>query len=152
MSLTPYPNGASVMGIPLVGAKNPFGSVLFVASSGGSNANSGLDTSHPLKTIAKAISKGSAGDTIVLSSGTHSVDVSVSALIPKTDMQFVAAIPPCGGKPSTIITHDADDGLTLVLVDVDGVGFYGIEFLLVAGGSTALELVSASQTLSLIHI
>ena len=146
MSLTQFPNGISSMGVPLTGGINPFGEVWFVAASGGSDANSGLDTVHPLATIAKAISLGAAGDTIILGPGTHSVDVSASALIPKADMQFVAAIPPRGGKPSTIITHDADDGLVIATIDVDGVGFYGIEFLLVAGGTTALELVSASQT------
>lgn len=146
MPLTKYPAGISSMGLPLTGAVNPFGNVYFVVTSGGSDGNTGLDTQRPFATIAKAISDGSAGDTIVLGPGTHSVDVSTAALVPLADMQFVAAIPPWGGKPTTIITHDADDGANLVTVDVDGVGFYGIEFLHVAGASTAVTTMSVSQT------
>ena len=146
MTLTRFPNGVSSMGIPLTGSVNPFGNVWFVAVTGGSDGNSGSDADHAFATIAYAISSGVAGDTIVLGPGTHSVDVSTAALVPKADMQFVAAIPPMGGKPSTIITHDADDGATLITVDVDGVGFHGIEFLMVAGGTTAITLIDVSQT------
>lgn len=146
MGLTNFPKGVSSMGMPLTGAVNPFGDVWFVDSTNGSNGNKGTSTDRPFETIAKAISAGSTGDTIILSPGTHSVDVSDSALVPKADMQFVAAVPPLGGKPNTIITHDADDGVNLVTVDVDGVGFHGIEFLLVAGGTTALTLFDVAQT------
>ena len=125
------------------GGINPLGSVYYVAASGGSDSatGNGLDPNEPLATIAAAISNGSVGDTIVLGPGTHSVDVSAAALAPKADQRFVAAIAPHGGKPSTIITHDADDGANLVAIDVDGVVFEGIEFLMVAGGSTALVLI-----------
>jgi hypothetical protein len=146
MGLTNFPNGISSMGVPLTGGLNPFGDTWFVAASGGSDGNKGTDTSRPFATIAKAISKGAVGDNIILGPGTHSVDVSSAALTPLADMQFIAAIPPMGGKPSTIITHDADDGANLVAVDVDGVGFHGIEFLLVAGGTTALTLFDVAQT------
>lgn len=134
-------------GNPVAGSGvNPFADTYFVAASGGDDTQTGKNAKKPLSTIAKAISLGSAGDTIVLSPGTHSVDVSVAALIPKADMQFVAAIPPFGGKPSTIITHDADDGAVLVTVDVDGTGWHGIEFLMVAGATTAVDLFDVSQT------
>ncbi|MHC4093751.1 MAG: hypothetical protein ACYSVY_26350 [Planctomycetota bacterium] len=130
------------------GGVNPFGSVYYVAASGGSDTAllAGTDPSAPLATIAQAITNAAAADTIVLGPGTHSVDVSAAALTPLADQRFVAAIPPHGGKPSTIITHDADDGADLVLIDVDGVTFEGIEFLLVAGGTTALRTVAVSQT------
>jgi hypothetical protein len=143
MTVSHYPHGIC---LPAAGGANPFGNVWFVAASGGSDNNPGDGANVPLATIAKAIEKGAAADTIVLGPGTHSVDVSAAALIPLADMQFIAAIPPRGGKPSTIITHDADDGADLVTIDVDGVGFHGIEFLMVAGGTTAIRTVSVSQT------
>lgn len=144
MSVSHYPQGLC---LPATGGVNPFGTTWFVAASGNrSDGAKGKTPDDPLATIAKAISLGSAGDNIVLSPGTHSVDVSAAALTVKADMQFIAAIPPMGGKPSTIITHDADDGANLVSVDVDGVGFHGIEFLLVAGGTTALTLFDVAQT------
>ena len=147
MPLAEFPNGLTSMGLPLTGSVNPFGDVWFVAASGGIDSTTGgVDTAHPLATIKKAIANGAAGDTIILSPGTHSVDVSAAALIPLADMQFIAAIPPLGGKPSTIITHDADDGADLVVIDVDGTGWYGIEFLHVAGASTAVRCMYVSQT------
>lgn len=150
--MTRFPHGISSMGIPITGAVNPFGEVWFVKASGGSDGNSGTNTTQAFATISKAISVGAAGDTIMLSTGTHSVDVSAVALVPLADMQFVAAIPPLGGKPSTIITHDADDGVDLITIDVDGVGFYGIEFLTVAGGTTALRTVSVAQTTAVVGL
>lgn len=135
-------------GVPVGWSTNVFGNTWFVSSVAtlGNDENTGKSPKAPFLTIAQAISKGAAGDTIVLAPGTHSVDVSASALVPKADMQFVAAIPPMGGMPSTVITHDADDGVNLVTIDVDGVGFYGIKFLHVAGGTTALTCVTVSQT------
>lgn len=142
MSVSHYPRGLT---LPAHAGMNPFGNTWFVDYTNGSDGNAGT-ASSPYKTIAQAISMGAAGDTIILAPGTHSVDVSSAALTPKADMQFVAAIPPFGGKPSTIITHDADDGANLVAVDVDGVGFHGVEFLLVAGGTTAKTLFDVAQT------
>lgn len=144
---TNFPNGITSFGVPITRAINPFGDVWFVAASGGGDGsgNSG-GADAPFATIAYAISRGAAGDTILLGPGTHSVDVSSAALVPKADMQFVAAILPLGGKPSTIVTHDADDGAVLVTVDVDGVGFYGIEFLMVTGSTTAVDLFDVAQT------
>lgn len=146
MTLTNFPNGISSMGMPIFGGVNSFGNTWFVDSTNGGDGNTGKSTTKAFATIQKAIDMASAGDTVILSPGTHSVDVSTAALIPLADMQFVAAIPPMGGKPSTIITHDADDGANLVAIDVDGVGFHGIEFLLVAGGTTALTLFDVAQT------
>lgn len=144
MSRKNYPYGVPVF--PAPAGANPFGEVRYVAASGGDDGNNGIHGARPLATIAKAISLSAAGDTVVLGPGTHSVDCSVSPLVPLADMQFVAAIPPCGGKPSTIITADADDTANLVTVDVDGTGWHGIEFLLVAGGTTAVDLFDVSQT------
>ena len=125
---------------------NPFGNKHYVKASGGSDGNSGKSPDQAFATIQKAIDVGATGDSVILSPGTHSVDVSTAALIPLADMQFYGAVPSLGGKPSTIITHDADDGANLIAVDVDGVGFHDIEFLLVAGGTTALTLFDVAQT------
>lgn len=145
-SLTDYPNGVSSMGMPLSAGVNPFGSVFFVKASGGDDGQDGKSILKALATVARAIALGAVGDTIVLGPGTHSVDVSVGALTPLADMQFVAAIPPRGGKPSTIITHDVDDGIVIVDIEVDGVGFYGIEFLMIAGGAAAINCVKIADT------
>ena len=145
MSLQNFSNGVSSLGVPFDSGINPFGTTYFVRASGGSDNNNGLNSDSAFATIQKAIDTYAAGDTVILSPGTHSVDVSVSALVPLADTQFRAAIPPMGGKPSTIITGDADDGATLVDLDVDGTGWFGIEFLLVAGGTTAVDLFDVSQ-------
>jgi len=147
MALTKFPNGISSYGVPVTCGLNPFGNTWFVAVSGGTDgSNHGGDRDNPFATITHAISRGSAGDTIVLGPGTHSVDCSVSPLVPLADMQFVAAIPPMGGMPSTIITADADDTANLVTIDVDGTGWHGIKFLLVAGATTAVDLFDVAQT------
>ena len=145
MSLTQFSGGVSSMGIPFTSGINPFGTTYFVRASGGSDNNDGLNADSAFATIQKAIDTYAAGDTVVLSPGTHSVDVSTAALVPLADTQFRAAIPPMGGKPSTIITHDADDGANLVEIDVDGTGWYGIEFLIVTGSTTAVNLIDVAQ-------
>ena len=129
MGLTQFSDGISSMGVPFNSGINPFGTTYFVKASGGSDNNSGLEADQAFATIQQAIDTYAAGDTVILSPGTHEVDVSTAALVPLADTQFRAAIPPMGGKPSTIITHDADDADNLVEIEVDGVGFYGIEFL-----------------------
>lgn len=142
-SVSHYPKGLC---LPAGGGMNPFGTTWFVDYTNGSDGNLGTKADSPFKTIANAISQGSAGDNIILARGTHSVDVSSAALVPKADMTFMAAVPPVGGKPSTIITHDADDSANLVEIDVDGVSFHGIEFKIVAGGTTAINLFDIAQT------
>jgi len=144
MYVSNYPQGIC---IPAIGGMNPFGKTWFVKATGyGSDGAAGDSADVALNTVAKAISLGSAGDTIVLGVGTHNVDVSVAALAAKAQMQFVAAVPPFGGKPQVIVTHDADDGANLATIDVSGVGFHGIEFKIVAGGTTAVNLFDIAQT------
>jgi hypothetical protein len=137
-------------GVPVESTVNVFGNTWFVDCTNGHDENTGKSPSlnYAFKTIAKAIERGAAYDNIILSPGTHSVDVSASALVPKEGMQFKAAIPPLGAPPTTIITQDADDGVNLVTVDVNNVGFYGIKFLHVAGGAVAVNLVNISATTS----
>ena len=125
---------------------NPFGTTWFVDSALGVDTNPGKTPAGCVLTVARAITLSAAGDTIVLSPGTHSVDVSAAALAPKADTRIVGAIPSYGGMPSTVLTHDADDGADLVLIDVDGVVFEDIKFLLIAGGSTALRTMAVAQT------
>jgi len=125
---------------------NPFGDVWFVDPSVGSDTNFGKTPAQCKSSIASTISSAVAGDTILLAPGTHSVDVSTAALVPLADMTIRGAIPSHGGMPSTVITHDADDGADLCLIDVDGVVFEDIKFLLIAGGSTALRTMAVAQT------
>lgn len=125
---------------------NIFSTTWFVDPSLGSDAYTGQRSSKAFDTIAAAIAAGSAGDTIILAPGTHSVDVSTAMLVPLANMTFKGARPSYGGKPTSIITADADDGAGLFTIDVGGVCFEDIEFLLVAGGTTALTLLSVSQT------
>lgn len=128
------------------GSTNAFGATYFVDAANGSDTLSGHTVQDAMATIASAITASQAGDTLILSPGTHSVDVSVAALAPKADTRIVGAIPSFGGMPSTVITHDADDGADLILVDVDGVVFQDIKFLMVAGASAALRTVAVAQT------
>ena len=144
MSRKNFPYGVPVYPAPAYA--NPFGETRYVAASGGDDGNQGKNASRPLATIAKAISLSAAGDNVILGPGTHSVDCSVSPLVPLADMQFIAAIPPMGGMPSTVITADADDTANLVTLDVDGTGWHGIKFLLVAGALTAVDLFDVAQT------
>jgi hypothetical protein len=144
MSRKNFPYGVPVYPAPTYA--NPFGETRYVAASGGDDGNYGKNASKPLATIQKAIDLSAAGDNVVLGPGTHSVDVSTSTLVPLADMQFIAAIPPMGGMPSTVITADADDAANLVTVDVDGTGWHGIKFLLVAGATTAVDLFDVAQT------
>ena len=139
------------MGVPLPQVGNPFGTNWFVAASGGSDGvgNKKNSAKRPFATIQKVLETGvgAAGDNIILGPGTHEIDTGTDgALAPLADMNFIAAISPRGGKPSTIITADADDLAAMVTIDVDGVGFHGIEFLLVAGATTAVDLFDISQT------
>lgn len=130
----------------LVVEVNPFGTTWYVDPTNGNASNTGKDPNDAFAAIASAISAASAGDTIILAPGTHEVDVSVSALVPKANMRFKAAVPSYGGAPSVVIVADADDGADLITIDVDGVVFEDIEFKLVAGGTTALRLLSIAQT------
>jgi hypothetical protein len=145
MSLQTFSNGVSSLGIPFDSGINPFGTTYFVRASGGSDNNDGLNSDSAFATIQQAIDTYAAGDTVILSPGTHSVDVSTAAIVPLADTQFRAAIPPMGGLPSTVITHDVDDADNLVEIDVDGVGFYGIKFLIITGSTTAVNLIDIAQ-------
>jgi len=147
MGLTNFPNGISSMGMPVSGGGNPFGTTYFVDYTNGSDGNKGKSTNKPFKTIQQVLDVGSAGDNVILSPGTHYIDTGTDgAMVPLADMSFIAAIPPCGGMPSTVITADADDLAAMVTVDVDGVSFHGIKFLLVAGATTAVDLFDIAQT------
>ncbi len=128
------------------GTSNAFGATYFVDASNGDDTLTGLSPQDAKITIAAAITAAQAGDTIILSPETHSVDVSAAALVPKADMTFIGTNKPYGGLPATAITADVDDGVDLITVDVDGVIFDGIRLLLISGGSSALRLASVGQT------
>ena len=126
--------------------RNLFGTPYFVDATNGNDSKTGREFDDAVKTIAKAISLGKAGDTIILSPEDHSVDVSVAALVPKANMQFFGAIPSYGGMPSSIISVDADDGNDLVTINVDGVQFKDIMFQHFLNASTAIRLFDIGQT------
>ena len=125
---------------------NPLGTVVFVAASGGSDAAAGTSPNAPKATIASAITAAGAGGTVVLGPGTHNVDVSVAALTPLANQQFVSAIPSFGGAPRSVIANDADDGANIVLVDVDGTVWRDIEFRNVTAATVCVTQLSIAQT------
>ena len=132
----------------MIHEQNPMGNTIYVAASSGTDGAlpAGYDPQFPLATIAQAITNGIAGDTIVLGPGTHSVDVSAAALIPLANMQFVGAIKSHGARPAAIITADADDGVDLITINVDGTVWRDITFLHFAAAATALRSVDIGQT------
>jgi hypothetical protein len=124
-----------------------FGKTWYVDGTNGAAGNTGLDPLDAFASVASARAASAAGDTIVIAPGSYTVDVGTAGLAPKANQTWMAARPANGGAPSVIFTQDADDDVDdLVSVDVDGVTFEGIEFRLVAGGTTALYLVAAAQT------
>lgn len=128
-------------------APNIFGTTYYVDVTSGVDTNTGKDPNDAFKTLGQVRSASSAGDTVVIAPGTYTIDVGSASLAPKADQKWVAANPSLGGAPSVIIVADADDSAnTPVAVDVDNVYFEGIEFKLVAGGTTALYCVEAAQT------
>jgi hypothetical protein len=125
---------------------NPLSPVVYVASSGGSDTNAGTSAGLPKATIASAITAAGAGGTIVLGPGIHSVDVSASALIPLANQQFVGAVPSNGGAPAAIIANDLDDGVNLVLVDVDGTVWRDIEFRNITAATACITHLKIADT------
>ena len=126
---------------------NIFGDTWYVDVTNGDDTNTGSDPKDAFKTLKKAVDTSAAGDTIVFAPGEYPVDVSVASVAAKADQKWIAANPTHGGAPSVDIVADADDGAnTPVTVDVDNVHFEGIEFKLVAGGTTALYCIEAAQT------
>lgn len=127
-------------------ASNPFGTTYFVDATNGDNNNTGRRSNNAFSTVAKFISAGSDGDSVILSPEDHSVDVSAAALAPKANMQFFSAIPSYGGLPSTTISVDADDGDDMILINVDGVQFNGIRFQHFLNAGTAIRLFDIAPT------
>lgn len=96
--------------LQVVGRSNPYGSIWFVDSINGSNANSGAVPSLPFATLAYALSVAAAGDTIVLAPGFTVTQTAVQTLA-------LAGISLIGiGEGSlkpTITVNAAADGLSL---------------------------------------
>lgn len=87
MPLTPFPNGLSSFGMPVVsGARRPYtGTAFFVCNltnANGSDGNKGTDAGQPLATLAKAITLVTANkdDVIYLMEG-HAENISAAAFI-----------------------------------------------------------------------
>ncbi len=128
-----------------IGDVNPLNKVVYVAASGGDDNAAGTDPDIPLATFLQGVTNAAAGGTIVLGPGTHSVDVSAT-LDMLANQTVIGAIDSAGGKPSSIITGDADDAVMTVLVDVDGVVFKNVTFLQRTGSSTLIQAVAIGET------
>lgn len=86
MGMTPFPNGLSSMGVPIIGSGPtiPFttGKYIFCSSVVGSDGNSGLNKNQPVATVDKALAKCTAnkGDVIIVMPGHTETVASVGAL------------------------------------------------------------------------
>ena len=126
---------------------NPLGNTYYVDGATGDDTNGGLSTESAVATLAQVRTLSAAGDAIVIAPGAYTVDVGVGSLAPKANQTWTAAKPSYGGPPSVIIIADADDNANpAVAFDVNGCVAQGIEFKLVAGGTTSLYCLSAAQT------
>ena len=138
---------ADVVGAGFGPLPSIFGDTWYVDGTNGNDSYSGKSPGQAFATLAAARSASSAGDTIIIAPGTYTVDVGSASLAPKANQHWVAARPSGGGAPSVVIIADADDDANAaVAIDVNGVIFEGIEFKLIAGGTTALYPVDAAQT------
>lgn len=115
---------------------NVFGNTWYVATTG-ADGNDGKSPQTPFLTIGQAITKGAAGDNIIIGPGTYTI---TSALVPLARMLFKAAIID-PRAPTVVITGNIAD---LVQVDVSGVRFVGLEFK--ASGATADNLIDVADT------
>ena len=95
------------------------------ADTDGDDNNPGDDPTHPLQTIAQAVTNAAAGDEIVLGPGTYSITAIIA--ITTARLRFVAQVP--GPVPTVTVTDSGAGALTtLVTVDAAGVSFEGILF------------------------
>ena len=80
MPITKYPNGVSSFGVPLTGPDyaSMFGNYWFVDNSNTSARNNGKDPSTAFTTIAAAVAKAAAGDTIYVRGTNTDYDESVT--------------------------------------------------------------------------
>ena len=128
--------------------KNVFGKTVHLDVTNGNASNKGTGPRDAVLTIKQALALSSVWDTLLFAPGTYPVDVSDASLAPLAFQHWVSAIPSSPlGMPSVIIVADLDDHVNpIIAVDVDGVEFDGIELKLIAGGTTALHIISAAQT------
>lgn len=127
--------------------KNVFGKTVHLDVTNGNASNKGTGPRDAVLTIKQALALSAVWDELLFAPGTYPVDVGDASVKPLAFQTWRAAVPSYGGAPSVIIVADADDNVaTPVVIDVDGVIFDGIEFKLVAGGTTALYCIDISQT------
>ena len=128
--------------------KNVFGKTVHLDVTNGNASNKGTGPRDAVLTIKQALALSAVWDDLLFAPGTYPVDVSDGSQAPLAFQHWVSAIQSVpGGMPSVIIVADADDDVNELLeIDVDGVILEGIEFKLVAGGTTALHLIGAAQT------
>src|SRR3990172_3618867 len=92
MTITPFPNGVSSFGVPVLGGGTivTTGKIWFVDSVTGGNGNSGKDPQHALATIDYAVGLCTAnkGDYIIVMPGHNEAIISATSLV--SDVEGVA--------------------------------------------------------------
>lgn len=128
--------------------KNVFGKTVHIDVTNGNASNRGTGPRDAVLTIKEALALSAVWDTLLFAPGTYPVDVGDASVKPLAFQHWMSSTPSTpGGMPSVIIVADADDNVNELLeIDVDGVVLEGLEFKLVAGGTTALHLIGAAQT------
>lgn len=92
MGLTNFPGGISSMGVPVMGSGIPStkGKVYFVDYGSGSDGNSGLSSSKPLKTVAAAYAKVTTNnDDVIVLQGSASHVVTEMLTVSKNRVHFI---------------------------------------------------------------
>jgi hypothetical protein len=129
MPITPYDNGVSSYGIPVVGNGSYIttGSIFFVDSATGNNSNSGTDSEHPVATIDYAMGLCTANkNDIIFVMPNHTENIATANAI-KCDVEGVSIIGLGIGnnRPELVFTAISTCDIE---VDSDSVTFENIVF------------------------
>jgi hypothetical protein len=98
MTLTAFPNGISSFGVPLLGGGGLLrqGKAYFVDAANGSDGNSGLDISQPVKLPATALDKtvSEAGDVVYVLGSSSTANFATSYTLSKNSVSLVGVSTP----------------------------------------------------------
>lgn len=154
MTVTNYPNGISSYGMPIVGTGGLLtqGKNWFVHPQSGSDGNSGLDTSNPLKTLSKALTLATANqnDTIYLlassNTGATTADVLDATLTWNKDLVHLVGVcaPTAVSQRARISQVLASAISPMVNVTANGCQFRNVQ--IIQESSSASSLVCLQVT------